>query len=136
MFKKGINNEVAGGLATIIAAGTEIRGNIESKGDIRVDGTLIGNLKAGSKVIVGPQGTIQGDVEAEQADIQGTIVGSVQVSGLLVLQAGSNVQGNVRTGQLQIDASAIFNGECHMNAPGASVVELQKETKHAGAVKS
>lgn len=136
MFKKPTNYETPGGLATIIAAGTEIQGNIESRGDIRVDGTLIGNLKTSSKVFIGPQGKVQGDVEADQADVQGTINGMVQVSGLLSMQAGCQIHGNVRTGQLQVAASAIFNGECYMSAPGASVVELQTETKHAGVVNS
>lgn len=136
MFKKSFNNEVIGAQATIIAAGTQIRGNMDSQGDIRVDGMLIGNLKTNSKVLVGPKGSIQGDVIADQADVQGSITGNVQVNGLLSMQAGCHIHGNVHTGQLQVHASATFNGACHMTAPGASVVELQTETKHAGVVNS
>ncbi|MFN8265264.1 MAG: polymer-forming cytoskeletal protein [Chitinophagaceae bacterium] len=113
------------GIATIIAAGTEIRGHIESKGDIRVDGTLVGNLQTSSKVLVGPSGFIQGDVDAAQAEVLGRITGNVKVAELLCLKNNCEVNGNIFTGQLQVDATASFNGECHM---GANVVAIKNET--------
>ncbi|MFZ9296670.1 MAG: bactofilin family protein, partial [Bacteroidia bacterium] len=56
--------EYSTGMATIVASGTEIKGNINSKGDIRVDGILVGNLTTSSKILVGPSGKITGDVIA------------------------------------------------------------------------
>ena len=77
--------ESSTGMATIVASGTEIKGNIESKGDIRVDGTLHGNLTTSSKVLVGPSGKIYGDVVAQQADVLGQINGTIKVTELLSL---------------------------------------------------
>ena len=115
--------------ATIIAPGTEITGHIESKGDIRVDGTLHGNLSTSAKVFVGAEGVIKGDVSADQADVQGRIEGNVKVRELLYLRGQCHVQGNIHTAQLQVDATASFNGECHMG-PVANVVELKKEASN------
>lgn len=134
-----IEKESSTGIVTIVATGTEIRGNIESKGDIRVDGTLIGNLSTSSKVLVGPSGKITGDVAAQQADVLGHINGTLKVSDLLYLKDNCQVNGNIYAGQLQVDATAAFNGECHMgttavsNASMASVVGINKESMNAAA---
>ena len=131
--------EYATGMATIVASGTEIKGNINSKGDIRVDGVLVGNLTTSSKVLVGPSGKITGDVIAQQADVLGAITGTINVTELLYLKGNCQINGNIYAGQLQVDATASFNGECHMGAdavskaPLASVVDIAKEQLNAAA---
>lgn len=131
--------EYATGMATIVASGTEIKGNINSKGDIRVDGILVGNLTTSSKVLVGPSGKITGDVIAQQADVLGAITGTIKVTELLYLKGNCQINGNIYAGQLQVDATASFNGECHMGAeavskaPLASVVDIAKDQVHAAA---
>ena len=55
-------NETSGAV-NIIGIGTIITGDIQSKGDIRIDGTLKGAVKTSGKVVVGQAGIIEGDVE-------------------------------------------------------------------------
>lgn len=112
------------GSATIIGAGTVISGNIESIGDIRIDGILKGNISCRSKILLGPEAIIEGDIIANQADILGKVLGKVKVNDLLHLHGNAVVEGNIHTGKLQIEASASFNGECYM---GANVVELNAD---------
>ena len=136
MFSNKTNStakETSSGLATIIAAGTEIKGDIDSKGDIRVDGTLTGNLSTTSKVIIGTNGKINGDVQANTADVLGQINGNVKITELLYLKDNCEVNGNIYTGQLQVDASAKFNGECHM---GAAAVAKSTTTANVVAIKN
>ncbi len=109
---------------TIIGAGAVISGNIESVGDIRIDGILKGNLICRSKIFLGPESVIEGDITANQADILGKVLGKVKVNDLLHLHGKAVVEGNIHTTKLQIEASASFNGECHM---GANIVELNIE---------
>ena len=45
-----------------LAVGTVIEGNVRSASDIRVAGSIFGNLTCDSKVIIGPRGIIEGDV--------------------------------------------------------------------------
>ena len=120
MFQtKSKNDELlAGGGAstTIIAAGTTFKGNIECKGDIRIDGTLVGDILSKAKVVIGAQGTVEGDVEGHQADIMGLVVGNIQVRELLQLKGQSRVQGNLSVGKLQIEMNATFNGQCFMHS--------------------
>jgi len=116
--------ETTVGSTTIIGAGAVITGNIESIGDIRIDGILKGNLACRSKILLGPEAVIEGDIIANQADILGKVLGKVRVNDLLHLHGKAVVQGNIQTGKLQIESTASFNGECHM---GANVVELSIE---------
>lgn len=120
--KSETKETVSGGSASIIAAGTSLKGDISSAGDIRIDGTLVGNIHCSAKVVIGAQGKVEGDIVGQQADIMGTVSGTVTVKELLQLKGGSNVNGNISAGKLQIEPSANFNGQCHMNQ-GNSPVE-------------
>lgn len=102
--------------ASIIASGTEISGDIICDGDIRIDGVLNGNVNSAAKVILGPDGTVKGDIEAKQADIMGKVRGKIIVTDILNLKGKAQVDGDIYTGQLQVEPSASFNGSCHMGA--------------------
>ncbi|NML22163.1 polymer-forming cytoskeletal protein [Pseudoflavitalea sp. G-6-1-2] len=100
--------------ATIIAAGTTLKGDINSSGDIRIDGNLEGNVNCTAKVVIGSNGAVTGDINGQQADIMGRVTGTIRVKELLQLKGGSQVQGNLHAAKLQIEPSANFNGQCHM----------------------
>jgi cytoskeletal protein CcmA (bactofilin family) len=105
------------GGASIIAAGTTLKGDITSNGDIRIDGTLQGNIHCTAKVVIGANGVVEGDISGQQADIMGKVSGTIKVKELLQLKGGSQINGNIHSSKLQIEPSANFNGQCHMNAP-------------------
>lgn len=106
----------ATGGASIIAAGTSLKGDITSSGDIRIDGTLKGNVHCTAKVVIGANGVVEGDISGQQADIMGKVNGTINVKELLQLKGGSIVDGNLYSSKLQIEPSANFNGQCHMNS--------------------
>jgi cytoskeletal protein CcmA (bactofilin family) len=121
---KSKTNELPIGSTTIIGAGTIIKGDIESTGDIRIDGSLIGNLKTRAKVLIGQEGIVDGDITGANADIMGKVTGFVKISELLQLRGKSIVTGEIQTGKLEVEPTASFNGSCQM---GASVVEFAPE---------
>jgi len=102
------------GGASLIASGTTLKGDITSSGDIRIDGTLQGNIYCSAKVVIGANGVVEGDVNGQQADVMGKISGTVKVKELLQLKGNSQVSGNIHAGKLQIEPTASFNGQCHM----------------------
>lgn len=108
------------GSATIIAAGTTLTGDISSNGDIRIDGTLKGNINSTAKVVIGANGTVEGDVQGQQADIMGQVKGTIRVKELLQLKGSSQVDGNIHAAKLQIEPTAQFNGQCHMTETAVS----------------
>lgn len=122
--------EAPKGGTTIIGTGTTINGNIESEGDIRIDGFLNGNLTAKSKIFIGPEGSVEGDITGQHADVLGKVTGQLKIKDLLQLMGKCEVEGDIFAGKLQVEPTANFNGSCHMGASVVglnNVVELNKE---------
>lgn len=120
--KSRSSEETVSNASTLVGAGTTITGNIESNGDIRIDGVLKGNLKAKAKVIIGADGVVEGDIEGQQADLMGRVTGKIKVQELLYLHGSTVLNGDIYAGKLQIEPTAVFNGKCNMG--GANIVEL------------
>lgn len=114
--------------ATLISAGTTLKGDISSNSDLRIDGTVIGNIKSSAKIIIGSTGVVEGDISGNQADIVGKVSGNLHSKELLQLRGQCVVTGNLYAGKLQIEPSATFNGQCHM---GANVVEMNNNEQQA-----
>lgn len=129
----------AGASTSLIGAGTTMKGDITSNGDLRIDGTLVGNIHCSAKVVIGANGNVQGDINGQTADIMGKVTGTISVKDLLQLKGGSLLNGNIKAAKLQIEPTANFNGECHMTAAlgsatvpaGKSSPEIKKDLKHA-----
>ncbi len=119
MFKKKenqheANDEMVSGSINLIGIGTVIEGNVICKGDIRVDGQVVGNVSSKSKVVIGSTGQIKGDIYSQNADISGSHFGSSHITDLLFLKSTSKVNGNINTGKLVVESGAVFTGNCNM----------------------
>ena len=113
---------------TLIGSGTTINGDVVSNGDIRIDGTLVGNISGTAKVVLGSTGVVLGDINCNQADIQGKVTGKLMVKDMLYLRGEAAIEGDIHAGKLQIDPQVTFNGHCHMGHD-AFVVEMATEEK-------
>ena len=109
--------------ATLISADTTLKGDISSSSDLRIDGTIVGNIHSSSKIIIGSSGVVEGDISGNQADIVGKVSGNIRAKELLQLRGESVVTGNLYAGKLQVEPTATFNGQCHM---GANIVDMNK----------
>ncbi|MFM2135906.1 MAG: hypothetical protein RL021_1306 [Bacteroidota bacterium] len=107
---------VASASINLIGSGTVIEGDIRSNGDIRIDGTVIGNVVTKSKVVVGSTGIIEGDVNCQNTDVSGTVKGKLTVSELTFLKSSANIAGDILTGKLIVEVGASFSGSCNMGA--------------------
>ncbi|MEJ7627935.1 MAG: polymer-forming cytoskeletal protein [Ferruginibacter sp.] len=125
---KNSDNQPANVSTTLIGMGTVITGNIESGGDIRIDGILKGNLLAKAKVIIGADSIIEGDIICQQADVSGRVEGRLQVNDLLYLKGQAVVLGDIHSAKLLIEPTVSFNGQCRM---GANIVELNTDIAKA-----
>ncbi len=99
-----------------IINGTEIKGDISTKDDLRFDGKLVGNVNTGGKMIIGQTGVIQGEIKCKNADVSGKIDGKIVVAEQLTLQATSVINGDIVTNKLAIQPGAKFTGTCSMES--------------------
>ncbi len=99
-----------------ISKETSIEGNVETSGNLRVEGKIMGNIRAKSKVVLGSSARVEGKIFAQNADIEGTVKGTVQCEGLLTLKSNANIKGDIHTGKLVMESGAQFDGKCKMGA--------------------
>ena len=110
----------------IIGNGTIIKGEVESNGDIRIDGRVEGILKSNGKIVLGQNGSIEGDIFCKQADLSGKVHGKLFVEELTSMKSTSRVEGELNTKQLYIEIGAIFTGKCEMGKTETPKVEAKK----------
>ncbi len=106
----------------IIGNGTLIKGEIESNGDIRIDGQVVGSVKSTGKVVIGQNGIVEGEINCKTADFSGIVKGTVNVEELTTMKSTSKMEGELNTKQLFIEVGAIFTGKCQMG-----VIEAPKK---------
>lgn len=114
-----------------LVKGTSVEGTIKSQSDIRVDGTIKGNLNCEAKVIIGPSGFIDGEIKCKNAVIEGRFEGILSVAELLHIRESANVRGEVTYGKLVVQSGAVINGSWKVigqDANGSS--KNKKESKN------
>lgn len=119
MFKKDSNENTSSSgdvnRTNRIVEGTKITGDIITQADFRLDGELVGNFKSTGKLVIGSTGTIKGDVNCKNADIEGRFEGKINVAELLTIKATATIQGEVNIGKLAVEPGAKFTATCTMN---------------------
>lgn len=107
------------GLNTLVK-GSAMEGTLKCESDLRVDGSIKGKLTCKAKLIIGPTGTIEGEVNCQNAVIEGSFSGTLRVSELLNIRETATVDGDIFTGKLIVQSGAKFNVACKMGNEGFS----------------
>ena len=97
-----------------IVEGTIIRGNILSHADFRLDGDLVGNFQSNGKIVIGPAGSVKGDIVCKNADIEGKFHGKIQVAEVLNVKSKASIHGEVVCAKLSVEPGADFSASCIM----------------------
>ena len=112
---------------SLIGLGLTIQGEINTDADIRIDGKLVGNIFSTAKVVIGADGVVEGNIQAQLADITGKVMGNLAITDLLTLREKAVVTGDISTVKMSMEQTVIFNGHCSMNL--SQVVEMNAD-KH------
>lgn len=105
-----------------IVEGTIIEGTISSSADFRLDGHLIGNFQSKGKIVIGPAGSVKGDIICRNCDIEGKFNGKIQVLETLSLKSKSVIHGEVICGKLSVEPGAEFSASCIMKPNVKNIV--------------
>lgn len=97
-----------------ISAGTVFKGEIESKSDIRIDGTFEGKISTTGRVVVGEGAYVKGEILCDNADIFGKVEGSLTVRDVLSLKSACEVKGNLEIAKIAVELGSSFDGTCKM----------------------
>lgn len=110
----------------IIVVGTEITGDVNSNSDIRIDGTLTGNLKTTGKIVIGETGKVNGEIDCKNSEVLGEVHGKLKVSELLSLKATAKIFGDIITKKLAIEPGSKFTGNCNMGNESVNSVKAEE----------
>jgi len=95
---------------SIISADLKIEGNLNSKGEIQVDGTVRGNITT-KKLLVGETADVRGDTIADYVQVFGKINGQIKAREV-VLAKTAHVVGDILHENLSIEPGAFLEGLC------------------------
>jgi len=94
--------------ASVLSSDLHIQGNMKTTGDIQVEGTVEGDIRA-HLLTIGETATIKGEVVADDVVVNGRIVGRVR--GLKVrLTSTARVEGDIIHKTIAIESGAHFEG--------------------------
>jgi len=101
-----------------IGKSVKVVGQIYSKEDLYVDGTVEGTLEASEhKLTIGPHGTIQASIKAREVLVLGTIQGNVEAFERLEIRKDAKLMGDIRTARIVIEDGAYFKGSIDIIKP-------------------
>mgnify|MGYP001033598926 CR=1 FL=1 len=132
MAKHSTNGEVQGQAINILSEGTVIKGDIAANGDIRVDGELKVNIEARGRLVIGPKGKVEGEINCNNIEVSGYIKGKIKVADLLTMKASAEINGDIVAGKLSVEPGSVFTGTCNM---GEQQSGSQKPTEKSGIEK-
>ena len=108
------NNNSSGGVHNVLAGGTVVSGTIVTESDFRLDGRIEGDINCKGKIVVGPKGSIKGNIISEHAEILGNVEGTIRIKEKLIFKSAAYIKGDVYSQTLEIEPGANFNGACTM----------------------
>jgi len=110
---------------SVIAAGTVIEGEVTMPGDLRLDGTILGNINSNAKVMMGEHGKIKGNVTTRSSGIKGEFEGELKVSEKLHIHSSARIEGTIHTKTLIVENGAQIIGNCNVGTvQSAAPIEI------------
>lgn len=99
----------------IIGEGTFVYGNLETTGNIRLEGKMEGNIRSDLKVVLGKTAVITGNIIANEVEVEGKLEGSIEAKERLLLSSDSKVIGDIHSKTLLVKEGASLQGKCFIN---------------------
>ncbi|PID62688.1 MAG: cell shape determination protein CcmA [Ignavibacteriae bacterium] len=116
---------------SILSDGVNIEGKLSSYGNVRIDGTIVGDVTVKGNLTLGPSSDIKGKIIAKNLNVNGKVEGTLNVEEKLTLEASSKIKADITAKTLIIEEGAKFDGNSSMSqASTQSFPNLNKvETK-------
>ncbi len=111
-------------LESLIGANSNFKGDINTKGTLRIDGSMEGNVNA-DWVILGEKACLKGDVTARGIIIAGRVDGNLRSKEIVEIKSKGQVSGDISTNKLTIIEGGMFDGRSSMHKDESKVVEFQ-----------
>ena len=116
-------------MKTVLGETSKIEGEMEVNHGISINGYFKGKLKSSGKILVGKNGRIDADVEAEEIINAGFVDGDIVAKKKLVIHSEGEVDGSIRTSKLVLEKGGKINGKINMGAEEKTESDQKPEKK-------
>jgi cytoskeletal protein CcmA (bactofilin family) len=117
---------------TVVGPSVKIQGDLNSEGNIRIEGSVAGKVKTSQSVHVGEAAKLNADIHAGNATVAGEVQGNLKITGNLVLTTTARVAGDIACAILRVEDGAQFTGKCTMSGSPSATTAGPAETKGRG----
>lgn len=115
-------------LESLVGANSTFKGDVETKGTIRIDGVIEGNISA-DWVIIGEKARVRGDIASRGIVVGGRVDGNLRAKEIVEIRSKGQVCGEIYTSKLTVIEGAVFDGRSSMQKEESNVVELLTKEK-------
>jgi len=115
-------------LESFVGSNSHFKGDIKTKGTLRIDGTLEGNVEA-DWVVLGERARLKGNVNARGVIAGGRIEGTITSREVLEIRPKGLVIGDISTAKLTVVEGGILQGRSTMQQEESKVIELQSKDR-------
>ncbi len=102
-------------IKSLIAQGSRVEGHLKFTEGLRVDGEVIGDIRAlteeSSMLVISEAATVVGEIHADHVIVNGTVRGPVHARELLELQPKARIEGDVSYRALEMHQGAVIAGQ-------------------------
>lgn len=138
MFSKKSQNKKSkdlssGQVVNIIGENTIVEGKVVSKGSIRIDGTVKGDVEVEGKLLLSPTAKVSGDIYCVDAEICGFVEGTIKADGLVAMKETAKIKGDIYYSQIEIIPGAQLESKLVQTKGKSETLPQTEESKAAQA---
>jgi cytoskeletal protein CcmA (bactofilin family) len=112
LLRKEKSNNLS--LDTLIGANTVFEGCICTEHSLCVEGSVRGRIEAKGELVVGREGKIEADIQAESIVVGGQIIGNVVAFRRIEITSTGRVTGDIEAQSMTIAEGGVLDGFCKM----------------------
>ena len=130
-MEKLLDDQVNAPAETVVGPSVKIQGDLNSEGNIKIEGQVAGKIKPSQSVYINAGAKIAADVLAGNAVVGGEVQGNLKITGHLILLGTAQITGDITCQILRVEDGAQFSGKCGMggnnNGKKTPIIETIEE---------
>jgi cytoskeletal protein CcmA (bactofilin family) len=112
--ERGQGTSASDATLSIIGSGMRVVGDITADGVVKIEGIVVGTIRAARQVLVAKGGEVEGDIVTREAIVGGEVRGTVVADERVEIQTSSVVHGDVTCKRLLVHEGGEVNGVVRM----------------------
>ena len=110
--------ESKSGPVSVLGPTLLIKGELSADEDILLRGRVEGSIRHSSKLTIGKEGVVQGDIEAKCIMVEGRVEGDLHATASIIIEATANVTGNISAPTISLIEGARIKGSIETTDAG------------------